>query len=203
MVCLYPALAMPASASSSSTDACGHPDSPGGSIRSAAARGQLGVPRRGAKPGWGCCTGPRPALSGLGRAQALKTPKHPASRAMAGHQAVPRGSGATEPRPGENGFPSGSSGSGDAACKEQTAPRLSRKHDLAAAGSRGGRAGGSTGAGVPVCAGGRWEHPQPRWQGQEQGGTSISPLSRLRRAGFYFWKQFNGLLIALIGFVSG
>lgn len=49
--------------------------------------------------------------------------------------------------------------------------------------------------------GGVWEGMG--WEGQERGGTSISPLSPPRRAEFYFWKQFNGLLITLIGFVSG
>lgn len=41
------------------------------------------------------------------------------------------------------------------------------------------------------------------WERRERAGTSISPLSLPRRAELYFWKQFNGLLITLIGFVSG
>lgn len=38
--------------------------------------GTLGVRRLGAKPGQGRCTGPRPALPGLGRASGIKNPKN-------------------------------------------------------------------------------------------------------------------------------
>lgn len=76
--------------------------------------GKLSLRRLGAKPGRGCCTGPRPALPGLGRAGGIKNPK----------EQVPRSTGAIEAQaaPGEISFPSGSPavpwGAGDAAREE-------------------------------------------------------------------------------------